>query len=49
MTATASRSHWRATLPRSFLLTAEQNIMTVEVPEDEQKRDLLYQGISGRG
>lgn len=28
--------------------TAEQNVLTVEGRREEQKRDFLYQGISGR-
>lgn len=30
-------------------VTAEQNVLTVEGRKEEQKRDFLYQGISGRG
>jgi molecular chaperone IbpA len=29
-------------------VTAEQNVLTVEGRKEEQKRDFLYQGISGR-
>ena len=29
-------------------VTAEQNVLTVEGRREEQKRDFLYQGISGR-
>ena len=29
-------------------LTAEQNVLTVEGRREDQKRDFLYQGISGR-
>jgi molecular chaperone IbpA len=35
--------------PENISLTAEQNVLTVEGRKDEQKRDLLYQGISARG
>lgn len=34
--------------PENISVTAEQNILTVEGRKDEQKRDFLYQGISGR-
>jgi molecular chaperone IbpA len=34
--------------PADITLTAEQNVLTVEGRKDEQKRDFLYQGISGR-
>lgn len=34
--------------PENISLTAEQNVLTVEGRKDEQKRDLLYKGISAR-
>jgi len=34
--------------PENISLTAEQNGLTVEGRKDEQKRDLLYKGISAR-
>lgn len=34
--------------PENVSLTAEQNVLTVEGRKDEQKRDLLYKGISAR-
>jgi molecular chaperone IbpA len=34
--------------PDEISLTAEQNVLTVEGRKGEQKRDFLFQGISGR-
>jgi molecular chaperone IbpA len=34
--------------PENITVTAEQNVLTVEGRKDEQHRDFLYQGISGR-
>lgn len=34
--------------PENISLTADQNVLTVEGRKDEQKRDLLYKGISAR-
>lgn len=34
--------------PDNVSATAEQNVLTVEGRREEQKRDFLYQGISGR-
>jgi len=34
--------------PDTVSVTAEQNVLTVEGRREEQKRDFLYQGISGR-
>jgi molecular chaperone IbpA len=34
--------------PDNVSVTAEQNVLTVEGRKEDQKRDLLYHGISGR-